>query len=100
MPASLAACSGDSWRRQCCNSGGRRLGTENAIAPFDDVEVTSKMRRLSQQVFDHQGDDRLLGLAQQGLVGVRKRFFASCWVMVDPPATMRPRFWFFPWAFF
>ena len=58
----------------------RRFGAEYAVAPFDDVEIDLENALLAPD-------------------GVRKRFLASCWEMVEPPATIFPRRWFFSMAF-
>jgi len=57
------------------------------------------MRRLSQKVSSQTVISASCALRQGVLAPERNRFFASCWLIVEPPATMRPFFSFFSMAF-
>ena len=51
----------------------RRFGAEHAVAPFDDVEIDLENALLAPDRFDHQGDDRFLGLAPGGFRRCQKK---------------------------
>ena len=57
---------------------------------FDDIEV--RRPALAEEVVE----DTYFQVWRQGVrFEDRNRFFASCWLMVEPPATIRPFFRFF-----
>ena len=87
IAASRAACSGRQLRGAHAEVALRRgLGAEHAVAPLDHVEVELEDPLLRQHRFEQHGDDRLLApCASSSSSGDRNRFFASCWVIVEPP---------------
>jgi hypothetical protein len=68
---------------------GGPLDAENVAAHRHGVQVEFEHLRLVVDAFQLAGNDHLLqlvdGRGEEPVVAARKRFLASCWLMVLPP---------------
>ena len=69
----------------------RRRHAIGVLTKEDLVEIQLQDLFLAQRLLDPRGQDDLLDLALDRRSPDSRKFFITCWVMVEAPRTVRPR---------